>query len=92
VSLALVRDGVLSLSDLIAKITCNPARLLNLDAGTLSDGVAADICIFNPETTWTLNRNALFSKSKNTPWHGREMTGRVTHTIKDGRIVFDHLA
>ncbi len=92
VSLALVRDGVLSLPDLIAKMTCNPAQLLNLNAGTLSEGEAADICIFDADAKWTLDRNKLFSKSKNTPWHGRELTGRVTYTLKSGRIVFDHHA
>ncbi len=88
VSLGLVRDGVLDLPGLIAKMTCNPARLLNLDTGTLSEGAAADICIFDPEATWRLDRDKLFSKSKNTPWHGRELTGKVTHTIKGGRVVF----
>jgi len=90
VSLGLVRDGVLDLPGLIAKMTCNPARLLNLDAGTLSEGTAADICIFDPEAAWRLDRNKLFSRSKNTPWHGQEMLGKVTHTIKDGLTVFEH--
>ena len=90
VSLALVRDGVLELPDLIAKMTCNPARLLNLDAGTLSEGASADVCIFEPEATWRLDRDKLFSKSKNTPWHGREMTGKVMQTIKAGRVVFEN--
>lgn len=88
VSLSLVRDGVLSLSDMIAKLTRNPATLLGLDSGTLSVGAAADICIFDPEATWTVDRNRLVSKGRNTPWHGKEMTGQVTHTIKDGCIVF----
>ena len=88
VSLGLVRDGVLSLSDMIAKMTSNPATLLGLDSGTLSEGVAADICIFDQNATWTVDRNQLVSKGRNTPWHGREMTGQVSHTVKDGRIVF----
>jgi len=88
VSLGLVRDGVLSLNDMIAKLTCNPATLLSLDSGTLSQGAAADICIFDQDATWTVDRNKLVSKGRNTPWHGKEMTGQVRHTIKDGRIVF----
>ncbi|MDQ6965584.1 MAG: amidohydrolase family protein, partial [Mariprofundaceae bacterium] len=88
VSLGLERDGVLGMSDLIATMTNNPARLLNLDAGTLSEGALADICIFDANEKWTLDRNKLFSKSRNTPWHNREMTGRVVHTIKGGRPVF----
>jgi dihydroorotase len=88
VSLGLERDGVLSMSALIATMTSNPAKLLHLDAGTLSEGTAADVCIFNPDEKWTLDRNKLFSKSRNTPWHGREMTGRVNYTLKGGRIVY----
>jgi len=88
VSLELVRNNICSMSDLIAKMTCNPARLLGLEAGTLSVGAPADVSIFDPDATWTLDRKKLFSKSKNTPWHGREMTGRVTHTIMDGRLVY----
>jgi len=90
VSLGLVRDGVLSLPELLAKMTSNPAKLLNLDTGTLSEGAPADVCIFDPEAIWRLDRNTLFSKAKNTPWHGKEMTGKVTHTIKGGKVVFEH--
>ncbi|MFQ5519336.1 MAG: amidohydrolase family protein, partial [Mariprofundus sp.] len=88
VSLQLERDGVLSMSELLAKMTCNPAELLGLDAGTLSRGATADITIFDPEAVWTVDRNKLVSKGKNTPWHGKEMTGRVSHTLKGGRVVF----
>lgn len=90
VSLGLVRDGVLTIAELIATMTVNPSRLLKLESGTLSEGATADVCIFNPEERWLLDRHKLFSKSRNTPWHGREMTGRVTHTIKNGRVVFSH--
>lgn len=88
VSLGLERGGVLSMSDLIATMTRNPAKLLHLDAGTLSEGAVADVCIFDPGEKWILDRNKLFSKSRNTPWHGREMTGRVTYTVKGGQIVY----
>jgi dihydroorotase len=90
VSLDLVRNGVLTMSDMIAKMTCNPARLLNLDSGTLSVGTEADVTIFDPETRWTVDREQLVSKGKNTPWHGKEMTGQVTYTVKAGRIVFEN--
>jgi dihydroorotase len=88
VSLDLVRNGVLSLPELIAKMTSNPARLLNLDAGTLSVGASGDIVIFDPDASWTLDRFRLHSKSKNTPWHGQKMTGCVSHTLLGGRLVF----
>jgi len=90
VSLDLVRAGVLSMSDLIAKMSCNPAKLLGLDSGTLSVGTEADVCIFDDKATWTVDREALVSKGKNTPWHGKQMTGQVTHTLKAGRVVFEN--
>ncbi|MDQ6991506.1 MAG: dihydroorotase [Mariprofundaceae bacterium] len=89
ISLELERSGALSMSDLIAKMTCNPAQLLNLPEGKLSIGNAADICIFDAEKSWVLDRAKLFSKGRNTPWHGKTMTGQVQYTLKDGRIVFD---
>jgi dihydroorotase len=88
VSLDLVRAGVLTLPQLVAKLTHVPAALLNLQAGTLGAGRPADITIFDEKARWTLDRDRLFSKSRNTPWHGREMTGRVTHTLLDGRVVY----
>jgi len=88
VSLGLVRDGVLSMSEMIAKMTVNPARLLNLESGTLSEGAVADICIFDPDARWTLDRNKLHSKSRNSPWHGFEMTGRTRYTIIGGKPAF----
>jgi len=88
VSLQLERDGVLPMPELLAKMTSNPARLLGLDSGTLTVGASADITLFDPDTTWTLDRNKLVSKGKNTPWHGKEMAGLVTHTLKAGRIVY----
>ncbi|PIP02138.1 MAG: dihydroorotase [Zetaproteobacteria bacterium CG12_big_fil_rev_8_21_14_0_65_54_13] len=88
VSLELVRSGALTMSDLIAKMTCNPARLLGLASGTLSTGAEADITIFDPDATWIVDREAMVSKGKNTPWHGKQMTGQVSHTVKAGRIVF----
>ncbi len=88
VSLQLVRDGVLSMSDLLAKMTSNPARLLGLDSGTLSIGSTADVTIFDPDATWIVDRDKLVSKGKNTPWHGKEMTGQVSHTLKAGCLVY----
>jgi len=90
VSLDLVRAGVLTMPDLIAKMTSNPANLLGLESGTLSPESEADIIIFDPEAKWTVDREALVSKGKNTPWHGKELTGQVTHTIKAGRLVFEN--
>ncbi|MDQ6954990.1 MAG: dihydroorotase [Mariprofundaceae bacterium] len=89
ISLDLERSGALSMTDLIAKMTANPARLLNLPEGAISVGNIADICIFDPVKQWTLDREKLLSKGRNTPWHGRSMTGQVQYTLKDGRVVFE---
>jgi len=89
IALDLERAGILSMSDLIAKMSCNPAKLLRLPEGTLSIGSAADICIFDANKQWVLDRAQLFSKGHNTPWHGRTMTGQVQYTLKHGRVVFE---
>ena len=88
VSLELVRTGVLTMPEMIAKMSCNPAALLGLESGTLSVGSEADVCIFDAEEEWVVDREQLVSRGKNTPWHGKTMTGRVTHTLKAGRVVF----
>jgi dihydroorotase len=60
-----------------------------LPAGSLTAGAAADLCLFDPVEKWRYDAKAGFSKSSNSPWHGRALTGRVKTTIVDGRIVFD---
>jgi len=88
-ALRLVHDGVISLMDLIAKLTCEPARILNLaDSGTLAIGARADICIFDPEQHWTVVPEQLVSAGKNTPFAGWELTGKVTHTLLEGKLVY----
>lgn len=87
VVLALVRDGRLSLTDLIHRLTAGPARLFNLDAGHLAVGARADLCCFDPEARWRVEPERFYSKSRNCPWAGKELTGRPLHTITGGRIV-----
>jgi len=69
-------------------LTRRPAGVLGLSAGTLAAGAAADICLFDPKERWKYDAKAGFSKSSNSPWHGRILTGRVKLTIVDGRVVF----
>lgn len=88
ISLDLVRHGVLTMPDLIAKMTINPAKLLHLPEGRMSVGNAADICIFDANQAWVLDKHKMYTKGRNTPWHGRTMTGQVRFTLKDGRVVF----
>lgn len=90
-SLALVREGVLDIKDLLAKMTINPAEMLGLSSGTLAENARADIMIFDPDREWTVNRNAFTSKGKNTPFHGMTLHGKTLLTMVDGKIVFNQL-
>lgn len=82
-------DMNMTLSDILAALTHRPAQILGIDAGTLSTGRAADVCIFDPEDTWLLEPGQLVSRGKNTPFGGWEMKGRVTHTLVGGRVVYE---
>jgi dihydroorotase len=84
----LVEAGHLTLSQVIEKMSCAPARILNLPTGTLKPGAPADVVLFNPDERWTLKAKELASKSKNTPYDGAELLGRVTATIVEGKVVF----
>ncbi|HXG49533.1 MAG TPA: dihydroorotase [Methylomirabilota bacterium] len=78
----------LSLSDLIARFTVNPARLLHLDKGTLRVGADADVTIFDPDAEWIYRRNESASKSRNSPFDGWRMKGRAIATIVAGKLVW----
>ncbi len=87
-TLRLVRDNVLSLQEALAALTCEPAKILGLDLGTIEVGAPADICIFDPQKIWTLDRSQMHSAGENTPFHGWEFEGKVIHTIYAGRLVY----
>jgi len=87
-SLALVHEGVLTLKELLGKFTVNPARLLNIPYGTLAQGSAADLIIFNPDAEWTVDTEQFLSKGKNTPFGGWKLKGKNLLTIMDGKIVY----
>jgi dihydroorotase len=84
-----VKDGVLSLVEAIRKLTVNPARILGLPYGALSVGAPADVVIFDPAQAWNIIPGRLQSKSKNTPFGGWEVTGKVMVTMVAGRVVYD---
>lgn len=81
-------DMRLPLSKVLAKITADPARILGIDAGHLSVGSAADICIFDPDAYWKVMPSALHSQGKNTPFIGMELPGEVRYTLVNGHIVY----
>jgi dihydroorotase len=77
----------LSLPQIIEKMTSGAAGVLGLDAGTLRVGKRADVCVFDPDEKWIVDKNELASKSKNTPFDKCEMTGRVKATIVNGKMI-----
>ncbi|MGE0082174.1 MAG: dihydroorotase [Thiohalomonadaceae bacterium] len=87
--LRLADEGVLGLDAAIAKVTCEPARILGHDSGTLAVGAGADVCVFDPERWWTVSEHTLTSRGKNSPFLGWELKGRVTHTLLAGEVVFE---
>lgn len=88
VSLKLVQDGVLTLPELITHLTFNPAKIIGVDRGTLKVGATADLVIFDPDKTVTVDREKFRSKGKNTPFHGWQLSGSVLYTIVSGKVVF----
>jgi dihydroorotase len=86
----LVHTGRISLSRLVSLMSCNPARIINQPLGRLKPGGSADITIFDPQFEWTYRAAEGRSKSRNSPFDGRKLTGAVTATIVGGRIVYHH--
>ncbi len=78
----------IGLPRLIEMLTVEPARLLGLDRGTLSVGAPADVTLINPDLEWIVDKEQSFSRSRNTPFHGREIKGRAVRTIVGGKTVW----
>ena len=84
----LVEGGHLTLPELMARMSTVPARIFHLPGGTLATGHPADVVVFDPAAKWTVDVARFRSKSRNTPFAGRQLAGRVVRTIVDGRTVF----
>jgi dihydroorotase len=78
------------LSAALAKITSGAARVLGIDAGHLTAGSAADICIYDPGQRWKVERAALRSQGKNTPFLGVELAGKACYTLVEGQVVYEY--
>lgn len=87
----LVKGGYLTLSQLIEKMSVVPAKILGINAGTMSIGAAADLILFSENEEWTVDPEKLHGKSKNTPFKGLTLTSRIKLTICGGRIVYTAL-
>ena len=77
------------MSQLVEKMSVNPARVLDIDKGNLAPGKIADLVIADVEHPYEINSASFASKGKNTPFDGRKVTGRVVTTIVDGKIVYE---
>ena len=88
--LQLVESGLLSIETLIRRLTIEPAKIFGLPYGTLTPGATADIVVFDPTLTWTVDAGAFHSKGKNSPLDGQTMRGRVLATLVEGRVVYEH--
>ncbi|QEH77974.1 amidohydrolase family protein [Sphingomonas sp. C8-2] len=86
-SLALVRDGVVTLPRLIELLSTAPARLLGLPGGSLATGAEADLVLFDPDMPWRIDSDHMASRAGNTPFDGLPVQGKVIQTIKGGVLL-----
>ena len=85
----LVKTGLLPFDELVRKMSVNPAKILGIEAGSLSAGSSADIALVDINEQWTVDVDSLHGKSKNTPFKGMTLTGRVKKTLLNGKVVFE---
>jgi dihydroorotase len=83
-----VNEGVIDLSTMVERMSCQPARAFNLEGGTLAEGGVADVTVFDLEEKWTVDPSTFASKSRNTPFGGWELTGRPRVTIVGGQVIW----
>jgi dihydroorotase len=87
--LRLVAEKHVALLDVLRPVTSGPADLLGLRQGRLAKGAPADVIVFDPDAPWYCDREDLVSRSKNSPFDGRMLEGRVLRTLVDGVTVFE---
>ncbi|MDR0288199.1 MAG: dihydroorotase, partial [Clostridiales bacterium] len=87
----LVKPGYLTLSQLVEKMSVNPAKLLKINAGTLENGMCADITLVDLDKVYIVDVDKFVSKGKNSPYNGFELYGSVEMTVVDGNIKFQEM-
>ena len=88
-ALELFHNKSIKLNKLIAALTCNPAKILDINKGTLNKGADADLCIFDINKPWVVNKENIKSKSKNTPIEDRKLQGQVLKTFVKGELAHE---
>jgi len=86
----LVRPGILSLKEVVRKMSTNPARIFKVNGGSLAVGMPADIAIIDMDKVWTVDVEEFESKARNCPFEGWKLVGQVVTTLVGGRVVFDN--
>ncbi|HSM07054.1 MAG TPA: dihydroorotase [Longimicrobiales bacterium] len=84
-----VHEGKLTLSEMVVRMSLQPARAFGLPGGTLAEGSPADVTVLDPDVSWTVDPAAFLSLSRNTPFTGWELRGRAAMTIVDGLVVYE---
>ncbi|NLM42458.1 MAG: dihydroorotase [Clostridiales bacterium] len=85
----LVKTGILTLNQLVKKMSYNPSKMLGIDGGQITEGNIADLAVIDLNSEFTVDRNKLISKGKNTPFHGERLQAEIMMTISKGRIVYE---
>ncbi len=88
-SLALYHQKILTLPDLLAKMTCNAAKIINFDGGVIKKGARADLVLIDLNSEWVIESQKFHSKSKNSPFDGFKVKGRAIRTVVAGKTVFE---
>ena len=85
----LVDKEYISYLDMVRLMSYNPAKLLNIERGEIKENAVADLTIFNPKEEYVYEKEMIVSKSKNTPWIGKKLKGKVKYTIVSGKVVYE---
>ncbi|MBQ8663896.1 MAG: dihydroorotase [Eubacterium sp.] len=86
----LVKTGLISMADMAAKLSYNPAKILGIDRGVLAEGKVADLVIVNTTEEYAIDVDKFLSKGKNTPYHGRKVYGKVLMTVIGGEVAYEN--
>ena len=87
-TLKLSQQGLCSMSEAIALLTCNPAREIDMDTGHLAPGQLADLCIFDPDKNWEMTPETLYCRGESSPFINQTLQGKVSHTLIEGEVVY----
>lgn len=86
-----IANKIIDFNDLVTLMGVNPARILNIEYNGIKEESIADLIVFDPDQEWTVVKDKLKSKGKNTPFAGRDMKGKVVMTIVNGKVVYNDL-